>query len=602
MKNYAFLLLLLFSFSPTWAQFESESEEAEEELILNPLTLQVKSTPKNIEPGQQAEIGIQLFLAPGYHAYLDKFKLQWKGSGVVHTGKLDISPIEEFEDTFSGKRKKGIKDRAYLKSIIEVSPDMSLGQQKAFFQLTYQACTKQHCLFPKKVPIEFDWVIGKGSLQKTNPETKKKSAWLSFKEAATGELKFKDVAAQGLLFSLIAIFLAGILTSLTPCVYPMIPITLAVIGAQSRNSSDSKNRFKSFFLSLVYVLGIAFTFSSLGVAAAISGSLFGSTLSHPAVTFVLAAVFVLMGLSMYGAFELQAPSFLRNSVASKKAHGYTGAFFTGLVSGIVAGPCVGPVLIGVLTHVGEKQDMAYGFLLLFTYSMGMGILFLLLGTFSGLTQKLPKAGSWMELSKFVFGSTMIAMAIYYVEPFISDQVFQVVLGLTLISIASQYGAFKTSLNTFTDRLQKGLMIAVLAIGIGYLVITLFPQSSFPAQNSSSKKSTVSWPDYSEEKFQSSLAKKPIIIDFSAEWCVACKELEALTFPHPEVLELSSKFTLLKFDATEDSPELSKMQEKYKILGLPTLVFINAQGKVLEDLTLTGFEDGPAFAERMRKAL
>lgn len=598
--KYFILFFLTLSLSASILSAQDLGMENDEEFNANPLTLSLKKYPTQIQPGEQFDIEINLNLAPTYHAYLDKFKLVSKSHPNLSIGKLDISPVSEFEDTFSGKLKKGVKKSATLKALIETPSNLKPGKQSVILQLTYQACTKQHCLFPKKISIPFEWTVVSSLIEKTKPDSN--SFWSDLKKAATGETSFKQVAQEGFLFSLIVIFLAGFLTSLTPCIYPMIPITLAVIGAKSTESK----KLRSFSLSVVYVLGIAFTFSLLGVFAALSGSLFGSTLSHPAVTFSLAGIFVLLGLSMYGAFEIQAPAFIRNQ-SSKSVKGYGGAFFTGLVSGVVAGPCVGPVLIGVLAHVGEKQDVLYGFSLLFSYSLGMGIIFLVLGTFSGLAQKVPKAGPWMGFTKFIFGSIMIAMAFYYIEPFISQNIFYILVGSTLVAVSSVFGAFKMVANlSAVSKIHKGIMVTTLSIGILYVALGLFSKV-LKSTNMNLSPTTTSqrqnWPAYSDEKLLNAKKNnKPAIIDFSAEWCVACKELEALTFPHPQVLKLSSQFELLKFDATEDSEKLNELREKYNVLGLPTIVFISAKGKVLEELTLTGFEEGPEFAKRMNSAL
>lgn len=517
----------------------------DEPLNQNPLQAQIQSHPREAAPGSQGEIVVKLDLAPKYHAYLDKFKLEWKGDGKQDTepvkiGKIDISPVHEFNDTFSGKVKQGIKGEATLKALIELPSRLPPGEHALTYNLTYQACTVKHCLFPKKIPLTAQILIREDGAPASASLAAGGGFIAGLKAAAAGDVSFKEVAGRGFLFSLLVIFLAGVLTSLTPCVYPMIPITLAVIGAKSAES----DRFKSFSLSSVYVLGIAFTFSALGVFAALTGSLFGSALSHPAVVFTLAGIFVLLGLSMYGVFNIQAPAFIQNRLGLQKRGGYPGAFFAGLVSGIVAGPCVGPVLIGVLAHVGEKQDAVYGFSLLFSYSLGMGLLFLVLGTSSGLLQKLPKAGGWMKSTKYVFGTIMIAMAFYYVQPFI-----------------------------------------------------------FSKPASARSEALAQWKPYSDDLLTQAKARGlPAIIDFSAEWCVACKELEQYTFPDPEVRKLGDQFVLMKFDATEDSPQLEALRERYQVLGLPTLIFVDRSGEIRKELTLTGFEKADAFAKRMRQVL
>jgi thiol:disulfide interchange protein DsbD len=186
------------------------------------------------------------------------------------------------------------------------------------------------------------------------------------------------------------VFVSGFLTSLTPCVYPMIPITISIIGARSAQSQRSR----AFLLSLSYVLGIAFTYSLLGLFAAFSGALFGSALSNPWVVGFVGLVFVAMALSMFGLFELQVPAVIRDKFGNRSTgSGFGGAFLAGLFSGIVASPCIGPVLVSILTYVAQTKNALFGFSLLFTFALGMGLLFLAIGTFSGLTSKIPKSGA-----------------------------------------------------------------------------------------------------------------------------------------------------------------------------------------------------------------
>lgn len=606
------LTVLFFVFTTTNFSFAddfNDTEEEEEEIITDPLTAQLYLKSDKVPAGAQTQLEITMNLVEGYRAYLDKFKLVWDGPEDVKIGKLDIGPIFEFEDTFSGKMKKGVTKTSKLKTIIEFPSNMKTGKRKASFLLTYQACTDKHCLFPKKMAVNAPIVItdADATAAATNNDLENENSggfFSSIGKAFRGELSFTEAVAEGVFFSFVFIFLAGILTSLTPCVYPMIPITLAVIGAKSKGQSKAK----SLSMSIVYVLGIAFTFSSLGVVAALTGSLFGSALSSPLVVGVLAAIFVILGLSMYGLFELQAPAALRNMGSSKKETGYFGAFFAGLVSGIVAGPCVGPVLIGVLAYVGEKQDAVYGFSLLFTYALGMGMLFIVLGTSSSMLNKLPRAGGWMDGVKFLFGTTMIGMALYYVAPLANDRLFDALMAIALICISSAFGAFAApeSLNGF-GRIKKGVLLTTFIIGVVFALQAVFGANFLSGGGggpvAAIKAEKLDWIPYSDEALaQAQEEGKPVIIDFFAEWCVACKELEMLTFPVPEVKELSKKFALLKFDATEDSEELVRLKKKYKILGLPTLLFIDADGEVKEDLTLTGFEEAEPFAERMRKTL
>ena len=210
------------------------------------------------------------------------------------------------------------------------------------------------------------------------------------------------------IFAYIAVFLGGVLTSFTPCVYPMIPITVAYIGGRSGES-----RLHGLNLSIVYVLGMALTYSALGAFAALTGKLFGSASTNPILYMVVANIFIFLGLSMLDLFALPLPSFLTSRQPGKKVGGYLGAFLVGLLAGAVAAPCTAPVLGVVLTFVAAKQNVFYGITLLFVFSVGLGTLLILVGTFAGLMSSLPKTGKWSVAIKKVFGWTMIGVGEYF---------------------------------------------------------------------------------------------------------------------------------------------------------------------------------------------
>lgn len=205
----------------------------------------------------------------------------------------------------------------------------------------------------------------------------------------------------------LAVFLAGVFVSFTPCVYPVIPLTLGYIGARSAG-----NRFKGFTLSVVYVTGMALTYAALGAFASLSGKVFGLIGSHPATYFVVANVCLVLGLSMLGVFNLPQISFIGKKDVHIRSKGYFGAFAVGVVSGLIVGPCTAPVLAGILVFVGSRQNLLYGFSLLFTFGFGIGFLMIILGTFTGLLASIPKSGGWLDKIKKAFGWIMIFSAEY----------------------------------------------------------------------------------------------------------------------------------------------------------------------------------------------
>lgn len=603
------LLNLVISLGPLNLQAEVENP--------NPLRASAELTLPSAE-SKTAELLINVTLDSPYKAYSERFKVRIAEPEGASVGPLALEPLVEFVDTFSKTTKKGMKGEGTIRAEIQL-PQQDPKSVKVM--LTYQACTTEHCLFPKTV--ELDPVVRQGVLASDpkNRASDEVNLAIGSEEEITD---FAKALQKGLFSAILFMFIAGFLTSLTPCIYPMIPITLAILGANTKPSGQPGKAFqlRAFFLSVFYVLGIATTYSILGVAAASTGALFGSALSNIWVVTVLAALFVLMGLSMYGVFEIQAPAFIRDRMGQGKSEaGFFRSYATGLAAGVVASPCVGPVLVSVLAYIAQTQDRMLGLVLLFSFAMGMGLLFIALGTSSALLKSLPKAGGWMDGVKFLFGTTMVGMALYYVEPVYPTWLFRILLGTSVILIASAFGAFSSS-ETVTTQIRKGAALASFVVGTLILSLgalerfgvlsaaqsTLFANGSVVSRSNQGSADTASfqkldWQSFSDSHLQEAVASgKPVILDFWADWCGACHELEELTFVDQRVRELSKEFVLLKLDATNDSPLVDRLKKQYGVMGLPTLIFMNGQAQPIQRLTLTGFEKADLFLARMEKAL
>lgn len=592
------------------------SAQAETDSAMNENPLKASARVELLSPdAKDGKVVIDLDLVEPYKAYADRFKLVVENPQGAELSELKLEPLIQFMDTFTKKMKDGIKKHGTMTATLKLpSPD----PKGLKLKLTYQACTTEHCLFPKNIILEPTIVHGAHSAEaplaptgKTISETPPTN-----NGTAGGSSDFEKAMSGGILSAIVFMLVAGFLTSLTPCIYPMIPITLAILGASDRRSgvraanAPPRSKLRGFFLSIFYVLGIATTYSILGVTAASTGALFGSALSNIWVVSALGILFVLMGLSMYGLFEIQAPAFIRDRLGQGKSEaGYGSSYLTGLAAGVVASPCIGPVLVSVLAYIAQTQNKLLGFVLLFSFAMGMGVLFIVLGTSSSLISKVPKAGAWMDIVKFVFGTTMIGMALYYVAPVYPEWAVRGLLGLAIVLIASAYGVFAVA-DTGIARVKKGASVAAFCIGIALLMASALEKTGVKvgalqqASNGAVKGvSQLPWQKYSDELLEKALAeKKPILIDFWADWCGACHELEERTFPDARIQAAGLKFALLKVDATEDSPELGKLKRKYGVLGLPTMIFYDPTGKVRSELTVTGFEDADSFIQKMNKAI
>ena len=516
---------------------QSRAETAKE----SPLSATAQIAPFEIEEGQIAQLEIELKLPPKYKAYQDQFRLKVISPEGINVSQFHIEPVKDIFDKFSKKQKNVVIDTAKMRTAVEFQKMPGEGDQKFVVEVMYQACTDTYCLFPQALNLDVHF--------KAKPAPKADALPMSFASAYE----------KGLVWAFLFVFVFGFLTSFTPCVYPMIPITLAILGKEAH----ARTRAQNFMVSLMYVAGIAVTYSALGVFAASTGVLFGSLMASPWVLGFICVVFVTMSLSMFGVFEMQAPQFLRDGPLSHmKLHGYVGAFISGLLAGVVASPCVGPVLVGVLTFVAQTKNLWLGFWLLFVYALGMGLIFLALGLSTNMTKLLPKSGRWMNRVKIFFGLLLIAAAVYYLD-------------VLLVSSKVIQGSF----------------------------ITRALSPSHEEKKPDFKVDTIKWQNYSDELLaQAAKDGKPVLIDFRADWCAACLEMEEKTFPSQSLQLLSAQFVMVRFDATQESPKLSELREKYGIVGLPTILFFNRSGKWMKDLTLTAFEDAAGFEKRMSQAV
>jgi thiol:disulfide interchange protein DsbD len=383
---------------------------------------------------------------------------------------------------------------------------------------------------------------------------------------------------RGSWLAFLIVFLGGILTSFTPCVYPVIPITVGYIGGRSAGKP-----LRGLGLAAIFVLGIATVYSSLGLISAATGTLFGSLSGSPYVIVGVAAIFALMGLSMLGAFEIVLPvSWLGGPITLEeklKGGGWrelAGALLIGMVSGLVMAPCVGPVIVALLAWVAKTQNLLLGWALLFVFSLGLGLLFLVIGTFAGAIQALPKAGAWMEGIKKGFGWILIAAALLLLRPLLASSLYFFLWGVLLVIFAVFSGVFDALAET--TGAGKRLWRAVLLICIIIGAIFLYRGLGFGVTAPLTSEATA-WQvnQESEVLVKARNEGKPVLIDVYADWCVACKELDEKTYVVPEVAERLGKFELLKLDFTRPSPWVEEMKQKYKITGMPTVIFLDSSG-------------------------
>jgi len=388
------------------------------------------------------------------------------------------------------------------------------------------------------------------------------------------------------------VFLGGLASSLTPCVYPMIPITISVIGA-----SADQGKAKSFSLALVYVLGIAATYTVLGLVAAYSGSLFGGLMQNPYVIIGVAGVFFALAAAMFGFYEFALPASVTTKASMVGGGGYGGAFIVGTVAGVVAAPCTGPIVALLLVKIASDYTMLQGVAIMIAFSLGLGQIFLLIGTFAGMLGSLPRSGTWMVEVKHVFGVVMTGVGLWYIGQIAPAGLMTVLWALFVVlaafELAGRMPAFKGPRN------MARVSAAVVLLVVG-LFVTLRPAPEVPDEIAAE---AMSWgDDHDGGATMSAQAGKPMIVDFTADWCAACKELEHFTYTDPAVVECAAEFVPVMIDGTEKTPDFERLRKKYKVRGLPAVYFVCPAGDVVSDLTLKGFEPADQFLEKMNKAI
>jgi thiol:disulfide interchange protein DsbD len=594
-----------------------------------------------LDPEQAFKLDVQLVgerqvqlsfeIAPGYYMYRDQFKLE---AAAGRLGEIAWPQAKvKFDETFQ-KEVETYRERLTL-----LVPVEALDAAPLRLRLTGQGCADKGLCYPPmsselvlglrgfggdgsvKVSAAADAMSGFGLAKAVSVQPAGLAA--SGPDAqgaiAAGSPLDQALASGHLWLVLGAFFVAGLLLSLTPCVLPMLPILSSIIVGQGAGSS----RLRGFLLALSYSLGMALVYTALGVAAGLAGGGLAAYLQKPWVLTLFALLLVGFSLSMFGVYELQLPSRFTGGISQATQRLPAGRVFSvfamGGLSALIVSPCVAAPLAGALLYISQSRDVVLGGAALFALACGMSVPLLLLGLSAGTL--LPKAGPWMEGIKYFFGLLLLAVALWIVQPVLAPVAAQLLWGVLLVGLAALLGLFHAA-EPHAPRtwLRKSAALAAVVFGLAQFVGVaaggtdpLKPLSGLagvmgvaPAQAAQGgaaagelgfkKVRSVAELD---EALRS--AGKPVMLDFYADWCVSCKEMERYTFTDAQVKARLAGALLLKADVTANNAEDRELLKRFKLFGPPGTIFLDAQGRELSGARVIGFQDAPRFLQSLQAA-
>ena len=540
----------------------------------------------------QENVIVNWSIAEGYYLYQEKIsvKLNQEETSSFDVPTFSISP-EDYNDPYFGLMKIFKKP---VQAIFKAShPPL---KAEDVVEIAYQGCTSGFCYPPevKEIKVADLPVAQVDHTEKTSEKSTALSAQPKAEQDRLAESLFNSK------YAVFGFFLLGLGLAFTPCVLPMLPLLSAIVIGQNQRP----NMWRAFALSFVYVQGMALTYTLLGLIVAAIGLPFQVALQHPYVMIGLSIIFVLLALSMFGVFTLQLPSSLQTKLSllsqQQKAGAFGGVFLMGMIAGLVASPCTSAPLSGALLYVAQSGDLFTGAITLYLLALGMGVPLILITLFGN--KILPKSGMWMETVKKLFGFVMLALPVFLISRILPDE-WTPRLWAMLGTAFFIWFAFQMPKNG-TGWVFRILFLVAAMISVKPLQAWVWGESQAPSAVENKAVSHIEFKQVkSEAELQQVLAEnnKPLVmLDLYADWCVACKEFEKETFSDPSVQKAFGDMLLLQVDMTKNSEENRALMTKYKVLGLPTILFFNQDGKEIEGSRVNGFMPPIEFLQWIEK--
>jgi len=537
----------------------------------------------------------------------------------LYKEKLKVTLVESpgisIEKVDAPKAVDHMGDEVYLKSpefIVTLQKDASIsGMKDVKVKIEYQGCSEQGLCYEPSEKIftvridtsKLDTKLAQlnSVIEKTTAQESSKPESALQKEQSQTDMIADTIKSSNFFVVLATFFVFGLLLSLTPCVFPMIPIISGLIISQGEGLTTKK----AFVLSLVYVLAMAVAYTIAGILAGLFGANLQAALQNPWVVYSFAAIFVALAASMFGYYELKLPDAIVSRVSQNpKRSGFMGVAIMGFLSALIVGPCVAAPLAGALVYIGQTGDALLGGAALFTMSLGMGVPLVLVGVSAG--KFMPKPGAWMTLVNEVFGVLMLGVAVWMLEKILPYSVTTLMYAMLGLGFSLHLGAFssvghsfKKAFSTILFLYSTALFISVLAGApsmtqpLGFLKAKSVVGSVQVKESKALHFTKVTSLNELNALLEKNRGKK-ILLDFSAAWCTACKELEEVTFSDPRVQEKMREFILIRADVTDNTQQEKALSKAYGVFGPPALIFFDKDGNVMRSKTIIGFVEPDTF--------